>query len=43
MLFRSENLKIIPVCDYAKKVLTQDETYRDVLADEVLLATDKEV
>ncbi len=40
---KEENLKIIPVCDYAKKVLTQDETYRDVLADEVLLATDKEV
>lgn len=40
---KEENIKIIPVCDYAKKVLTQDEMYRDVLADEVLLATDKEV
>lgn len=34
-----ENIKIIPVCDYAKKVLTQDETYRDILADEGLLTT----
>ncbi len=39
---KEENIKIIPVCNYAKKVLTQDETYRDVLANEVLLATDKE-
>lgn len=40
---KEENLKIIPVCDYAKKVMTQDEAYKDILADEVLLATDKEV
>jgi hypothetical protein len=33
---KQEKVKIIPVCDYAKKVLTQDDTYRDVLASEVL-------
>jgi hypothetical protein len=42
-LAKAENMKIIPVCDYAKKVLTQDDTYRDILADEVFLTTDKEV
>lgn len=30
---RSENLRIIPVCSYAKKVLTNSEKYSDVLAD----------
>lgn len=40
---KKENIKIIPVCDYAKKVLIQDETFRDILADEVLLTINKEV
>lgn len=40
---KKENIKIIPVCDYAKKVLIQDETYRDILADEFLLTINKEV
>jgi len=34
---RLEKHKIIPVCDYAKKVLTQNAQYQDILADEVLL------
>ena len=36
---KEENLKIYPVCDYAKKVLTQDKAYRDILADDVSLTT----
>lgn len=40
---KKENIKIIPVCDYAKKVLIQDETYRDILAEEVLRTINKEV
>lgn len=30
---REENLKIVPVCSYAKKVIENTEEYRDVLAD----------
>ncbi|MHB1454382.1 MAG: GNAT family N-acetyltransferase [Saccharofermentanales bacterium] len=30
---RSENIRIIPACSYAKKVLINNEKYADVLAD----------
>lgn len=28
---RRENMKIIPVCSYAKKILSEDEQYADIL------------
>jgi uncharacterized protein len=28
---REENIKIIPLCPFAQKVMTKDEEYRDVL------------
>lgn len=34
-LAREENKKIIPVCPFAKKVLTGSEEYADVLAESI--------
>lgn len=31
---RNENLRIIPECTYARKVMTRGDEYRDVLCDE---------
>lgn len=31
---REENKKIIPLCSYAKRVMTKDEEYKDVLIEE---------
>ncbi|MDF2678779.1 MAG: acetyltransferase [Bacillota bacterium] len=31
---RQEDKKIIPLCSYAKRVMTKDEEYRDVLIEE---------
>ena len=32
-LARQENLKIIPACSYAEKVMTQNPEYKDLLAE----------
>lgn len=31
---RQENKKIIPLCSYAKRVMTKNEEYRDVLVED---------
>ncbi|WP_073992973.1 GNAT family N-acetyltransferase [Parasporobacterium paucivorans] len=31
---RDERKKIIPVCSYAKKVMTEEEKYRDLIEDQ---------
>ncbi len=35
---RLEKLKVLPICDYAKNVMTRDKQYRDILSEEILLA-----